>query len=63
MTRLILSALTGFLVIQSAWVHAQQVADERPSKTGSHWTSLFNGKSLEGWDVKCLPKDYDKRGY
>ena len=27
------------------------------------WTSLFNGKNLDGWVVKCLPKDDDKRGY
>ena len=27
------------------------------------WTSLFNGKSLDGWVVKCLPQDNDKQGY
>ena len=27
------------------------------------WTSLFNGKTLDGWVVKCLPQDNDKRGY
>jgi peptidoglycan/xylan/chitin deacetylase (PgdA/CDA1 family) len=27
------------------------------------WNSLFNGKSLDGWVVKCLPQDNDKRDY
>jgi hypothetical protein len=27
------------------------------------WTSLFNGENLDGWVVKCLTKDNDKRGY
>ena len=37
---------------------------ERPTKAARHgWTSLFNGKNLDGWVVKCLPQDNDKRGY
>ncbi len=24
------------------------------------WEDLFNGKNLDGWEVKCLPKDHDK---
>ena len=24
------------------------------------WTSLFNGKNLDGWVVKCRPEDKDK---
>ncbi|RMF97426.1 MAG: hypothetical protein D6741_10075, partial [Planctomycetota bacterium] len=24
---------------------------------------LFDGKSLDGWMVKCRPQDNDKRGY
>lgn len=27
------------------------------------WTSLFNGKNLNGWVVKCRPEDKDKVGY
>ncbi len=27
------------------------------------WTSLFNGKSLDGWVVKCRSEDNDKIGY
>ena len=27
------------------------------------WNSLFNGKNLDGWIIKCLPKDNDKRSY
>ena len=26
------------------------------------WISLFNGRNLDGWVVKCLAKDEDKRG-
>jgi hypothetical protein len=29
----------------------------------AEWTSLFNGRNLDGWVVKCLPQDNDKRGY
>ena len=35
----------------------------RGNGDGSEWTSLFNGKDLDGWVVKCLPRDNDKRGY
>jgi len=27
------------------------------------WTSIFNGKDLDGWVVKCRPNDKDKRDY
>lgn len=27
------------------------------------WVSIFNGKNLDGWVVKCRPGDNDKRGY
>ncbi|WP_346855616.1 DUF1080 domain-containing protein [uncultured Draconibacterium sp.] len=26
----------------------------------SEWEELFNGKNLDGWEVKCLPKDQNK---
>ena len=29
----------------------------------SDWTSLFNGKNLDGWVIKCRPEDNDKTGY
>lgn len=29
----------------------------------SGWTSMFNGKNLDGWVVKCRPGDKDKVGY
>jgi len=32
-------------------------------KDDTGWTSLFNGKSLDGWVVKCRPEDKDKTGY
>ena len=33
------------------------------SKEDTAWTSLFNGKNLDGWIVKCRPEDRDKIGY
>ena len=27
---------------------------------GDGWVSLFDGESLDGWMVKCLPKDVEK---
>jgi len=30
------------------------------SFTGPEWESLFNGKNLEGWVVKCIPADSGK---
>ena len=29
----------------------------------SPWINLFNGRSLDGWVVKCRPEDRDKIGY
>jgi hypothetical protein len=29
----------------------------------SGWRSLFNGRNLDGWVVKCRPEDRDKIGY
>ena len=29
----------------------------------AEWRSLFNGKDLDGWTVKCRPQDKDKTGY
>ena len=37
-------------------------ADETSAK-GDGWISLFDGKSLNGWFVKCRPEDNDKRDY
>ncbi len=31
--------------------------------SAGEWTSLFNGKNLDGWVVKCRPQDKDKKGY
>ncbi len=33
------------------------------SAQAAEWTSLFNGKNLDGWVVKCSPEDSDKIGY
>ena len=32
-------------------------------KKGGKFVKLYNGKNLDGWTVKCRPKDYDKKGY
>ena len=34
-----------------------------PDANEAGWTSLFNGKNLDGWVVKCLPQDHERRGY
>lgn len=31
-----------------------------PLEAGDLWKSLFNGKDLTGWSVKCVPKDAGK---
>jgi hypothetical protein len=38
-------------------------AESKQSGEKDGWTSLFNGKSLDGWVVKCRPEDKDKIGY
>lgn len=39
-------------------------ADEsRPAGPGDGWVRLFDGKSLDGWFVKCRPEDSEKRAY
>ncbi len=34
-----------------------------PPAQAAPWTSLFNGKNLDGWVVKCRAEDRDKVGY
>jgi hypothetical protein len=51
-------ALTAILTIAPAVLFAQA-----PTPDNKGWTSLFNGKSLDGWVVKCRPQDNEKRGY
>ena len=41
--------------------HLSLAADGDGGEAG--WTSLFNGKNLDGWIVKCRPADQDKTGY
>ncbi|MBN2317157.1 MAG: DUF1080 domain-containing protein [Sedimentisphaerales bacterium] len=35
-------------------------ATRNASLDGTGWTTLFNGKDLTGWTVKCVPADRDK---
>jgi hypothetical protein len=51
-------ALTTILTLASAVLFAQA-----PTPDNKGWTSLFDGKNLDGWVVKCRPQDNDKRGY
>jgi peptidoglycan/xylan/chitin deacetylase (PgdA/CDA1 family) len=39
------------------------LATDEGNADDTGWTNLFNGRNLDGWVVKCLPKDNDKRGY
>jgi len=41
--------------------HLPLAAEVKGGEAG--WTSLFNGKNLDGWTVKCRPADQDKTGY
>ncbi|MGM0489379.1 MAG: 3-keto-disaccharide hydrolase [Planctomycetota bacterium] len=46
----------------------ERVADDYPlsdqqNNDETNWISLFNGKNLDGWRVKCRPGDEDKTGY
>jgi len=36
-------------------------AEPAGKKADKPWTALFNGKDLEGWQVKCKPADKDKQ--
>jgi peptidoglycan/xylan/chitin deacetylase (PgdA/CDA1 family) len=40
---------------------AKAMAEGNGEEVG--WSSLFNGKTLDGWVIKCLPQDNDKRDY
>jgi hypothetical protein len=45
------------------WVLLAVGAAGARASEDSGWMSLFNGKSLDGWVVKCRPADKDKVGY
>lgn len=59
--------IIGFLksqgcVFMTPSEYVEKVANAaEQSETG--WTSLFNGRNLDGWVVKCRPEDKDKTGY
>lgn len=47
-----------------AWAAGDEAAPSRDgAEEGSGWGSLFNGRDLTGWVIKCQPQDLDKRGY
>jgi hypothetical protein len=47
----------GYYHVGTVPVSAEAIGGE------AGWTSLFNGKNLDGWIVKCRPADQDKIGY
>lgn len=47
-------AAFGLLALMAATAFANETQDQE---------SLFNGKNLDGWVVKCRPEDKDKTGY
>jgi hypothetical protein len=51
----------GSCLMLLAACHLSLAADGDGGEAG--WTSLFNGKNLDGWIVKCRPADQDKIGY
>jgi hypothetical protein len=44
----------------AALVSVTGCASQRSSAKDKDWKSLFNGKDLSGWNVKCKPGDRDK---
>ncbi len=50
--------------ILAIWAAAAVVASDGPGPetrpTAKPWTPLFNGKDLDGWQVRCKPADKDK---
>jgi len=53
------------ILMLNAWVCLAADSHVRDSPqpgegAGSGWTSLFDGKSLDGWIVKCKPADREK---
>lgn len=51
------TTITRAVALAVTLFSAMAVADD------NKWTSLFNGKTLDGWGVKCRPEDRDKVGY
>ncbi len=51
------------VVLAAVATSGAAVADDADaSDNRDPWASLFDGKSLNGWFVKCRPEDSDKRG-
>jgi len=50
----LVAGLASFLLIAAVQVMAEE------DEVEEEWTSLFDGKSLAGWTVKCKPADRDK---
>lgn len=49
--------LLPFLLSFSFQLFSQNITT---NENGDQHVPLFNGKNLEGWEIKCLPKDRDK---
>lgn len=54
--------LTTIFLAAAILVTANSTSQSKEPDTSGKWTSLFNGKNLDGWRVKCRPADKDKVG-
>jgi len=53
-------ATVAVLLVAAAWVPANAGDAAGEAKPTGEWVSLFNGKTLAGWTVKCVPADRGK---
>lgn len=51
--------LKFFPILLATAALAALIGCVKTSETESEWQTLFNGKDLDGWQVKCLPADQD----
>ncbi|XAM00989.1 DUF1080 domain-containing protein [Phycisphaeraceae bacterium D3-23] len=57
----LLAAVTCLLLLPGcAAANADDAVADETTTAESEWTALFDGESLDGWAVRCLPGDVDK---
>jgi len=59
-TRTCLGEMTGEIYVKEALQLVRESPAPGELPTDSTWTSLFDGRSLAGWTVKCKPQDREK---
>jgi hypothetical protein len=60
-TRTCLGEMTGELYAQEALQIVRESPAPGEASANSAWVSLFDGKSLDGWTVKCKPADRERQ--